>query len=50
MTRDSAVFEPIKENQALYDELYHRVYLKMYARLKPLYDDIREITGYPSPV
>ncbi|MGB4594867.1 MAG: FGGY-family carbohydrate kinase [Anaerolineaceae bacterium] len=50
MTRDSAVFEPIKENQALYEELYQRVYLKMYNRLKPLYDDIRAITGYPPAV
>jgi sugar (pentulose or hexulose) kinase len=50
MTRVSAVFEPIKENQQIYDELYTRVYLKMYDRLKPLYDDIRSITGYPPAV
>jgi len=40
-------YEPIKENQGIYDELYKRVYLRMYSRLKPLYDEIREITGYP---
>lgn len=50
MTRDSAVYEPIKENQKVYDELYHRVYLQMYDRLKPLYDEIRSITGYPPSV
>ncbi|NLW71405.1 MAG: carbohydrate kinase [Chloroflexi bacterium] len=50
MTRTSAVFEPIKANQELYDELYHHVYLKMYDRLQPLYDSIREITGYPPAV
>ena len=39
--------EPIKENQQIYDALYHRVYCKMYDRLKPLYEEIRSITGYP---
>lgn len=47
MTRTSATFEPNAENHALYDELYQRVYLKMYAQLKPFYDEIRDITNYP---
>ncbi len=47
MTRTSSTFEPIAENHKIYDELYNQVYLKMYGRLKPLYDDIRRITGYP---
>jgi len=47
MTRVGEVFEPNLENQALYDALYHDVYKKMYRRLKPLYERIREITGYP---
>ncbi|MGI6250001.1 MAG: FGGY-family carbohydrate kinase [Anaerolineaceae bacterium] len=47
MTRISSTFEPNAKNHALYDQLYHRVYLRMYSRLKPLYDEIREITGYP---
>ena len=47
MTRTGATFEPIPENHKIYDELYNKVYLKMYDRLKPLYDEIREITGYP---
>jgi sugar (pentulose or hexulose) kinase len=40
-------FEPIPENHKIYDEIYKRVYLRMYDRLKPLYDEIRNITGYP---
>ncbi len=47
MTHIGQSFDPIPENVRLYDELYKRVYSKMYARLKPLYDEIREITGYP---
>ena len=47
MTRVSVVFEPQRENRAIYDALYGRVYQKMYARLRPLYEDIRQITGYP---
>lgn len=40
-------FEPIRQNHQLYDALYRKVYLKMYKQLKPLYQSIREITGYP---
>ncbi len=47
MTHKGQTFEPVKENHHIYDELYNRVYSKMYDRLKPLYDEIREITGYP---
>jgi sugar (pentulose or hexulose) kinase len=47
MTRVGRVFEPNMENHKLYDALYHDVYKKMYKRLKPLYERIREITGYP---
>jgi hypothetical protein len=32
---------------AQYQRLYREVYLKMYRQLKPLYQKIREITGYP---
>ena len=35
------------KNYAIYNELYWRVYLRMYSHLKPLYDEIRAITGYP---
>lgn len=47
MTHVGQVFEPNLENHKLYDALYHDVYKKMYKRLKPLYQRIREITGYP---
>jgi sugar (pentulose or hexulose) kinase len=48
MTRTSDVFEPIPENRDLYQEMFERVYLKMYGRLKRIYNEIRDITGYPS--
>ena len=47
MTHVGEVYEPDHKNQRLYDALYHDVYKKMYKRLKPLYERIREITGYP---
>lgn len=47
MTRVGKVFEPRPETQRIYDELYERVYLKMYKKLRPLYEEIRKITGYP---
>jgi sugar (pentulose or hexulose) kinase len=47
MTHRGETFAPIQENHAMYDELYRRVYCKMYDRLQPLYDEIRDITGYP---
>ena len=47
MTRVSRVFEPDAANHEVYDALYHRVYLQMYNRLKPLYDAIRDIIHYP---
>lgn len=47
MTRIGELFEPDTQNHRLYDDLYKGVYLQMYPRLKPLYERIREITGYP---
>jgi sugar (pentulose or hexulose) kinase len=47
MTRTREVFEPQEPARGRYEALYRRVYLKMYDRLRPLYEDIREITGYP---
>ena len=40
-------FQPIKKNKEIYQNLFEKVYLKMYKKLKPIYDDIREITNYP---
>jgi len=48
MTRINRTFEPNLENHKLYDDLYRRVYLKMYDRLAPLYKEIQDITGYPA--
>lgn len=48
MTRLGDVFEPIPENRDLYEELYQRVYTKLYKQVQPLYDEIRDITGYPA--
>jgi hypothetical protein len=39
---------PQPEAQQMYDRLYREVYLHMYRQLKPLYQSIREITGYPA--
>ncbi|MDY6934186.1 MAG: FGGY-family carbohydrate kinase [Spirochaetota bacterium] len=50
MTGIGKVFEPIPSNRDIYKELFERVYLKMYHRLKNLYDSIRDITGYPSKI
>jgi sugar (pentulose or hexulose) kinase len=50
MTHLGDKFEPNPHNRAVYDGLYEEVYKKMYGRLKPLYEKIREITGYPSPL
>jgi sugar (pentulose or hexulose) kinase len=48
MTRIGESYDPIPSNNAMYNELFERVYLKMYKRLQPLYCDIMDITGYPS--
>jgi sugar (pentulose or hexulose) kinase len=47
MTRVRNVFEPDPRAHEIYDGLYQRVYKQMYNKLKPLYKEIREITGYP---
>lgn len=47
MTRVSRTFEPNAEHRRLYDALYERVYKQMYARLRPLYESIADVTGYP---
>ena len=47
MTHIVETFLPIKENVVLYDKLYNTVYLKMYKQLKPIYQQIKKITGYP---
>lgn len=48
MTHMGRLFEPDRRVHEIYDRLYHRVYKRMYDKLKPLYEEIRDITGYPS--
>jgi sugar (pentulose or hexulose) kinase len=43
MTHLGDTFEPRINAHRVYDEIYKRVYLKMYDRLKPLYQELREI-------
>jgi len=47
MTRLGHVFEPDPRTHRLYNGLYERVYKVMYRHLKPLYEAIRDVTGYP---
>jgi sugar (pentulose or hexulose) kinase len=47
MTHPGERFEPIAANQKIYNQLYTQVYRKMYKSLKPSYEAIRKITGYP---
>lgn len=47
MVRVTDRFEPDASAHRTYDDLYNSVYLQMYDRLKPLYKEIRRITGYP---
>ena len=47
MTRARDQFDPIPENSRIYEELFNRVYRKMYGRARPLLKEIQEITGYP---
>jgi len=47
MTRVEQTFTPNSNNVSLYNKLYRQVYLKMYQKLKPIYEQIKKITGYP---
>lgn len=47
MTRVGRVFMPDQRHHALYNQLYTRVWQKLYRQLRPLYQEIRSITGYP---
>jgi sugar (pentulose or hexulose) kinase len=47
MTRIESTFKPDPDRVKLYDELYRNVYKKMYKQLKPIYQQIKKITGYP---
>jgi sugar (pentulose or hexulose) kinase len=47
MVRYERVFEPDQKNVSIYQQFYSRVYRKMYRSLESLYQEIRDITGYP---
>ncbi|MCK7534082.1 MAG: hypothetical protein MZV63_25200 [Marinilabiliales bacterium] len=46
MTRPGEKFMPDSRNVDIYKELYSKVYSRMYRHLQPLYNQIRNITGY----
>jgi len=48
MTHVGSVFEPNMQAHAIYNDLYQDVYKKLYRKLKPFYQRIRKITGYPA--
>lgn len=48
MCKPGQVFAPNAEASRIYEALYRGVYHELYPRLKPLYERIRRITGYPS--
>lgn len=47
MTRVAETRDPDPAASALYEDLYRGVYLRLYEQLRPLYREIRRITGYP---
>ena len=47
MTHVGEVFEPSPPTREIYDGLYDGVYRRMYGQLRPLYERIRQVTGYP---
>jgi hypothetical protein len=49
MTRVGSLRDPDPVAHATYEELFRRVYRPLYGRLRPLYSEIRRITGYPGP-
>jgi len=48
MTQPGDTFEPDPKTREIYDSLYERVYKQMYRRLKGLYEEIWDITSYPT--
>jgi sugar (pentulose or hexulose) kinase len=50
MTRIAETRDPDPAAHAVYEDLYRNVYLQLYQRLRPLYAEIRRITGYPPEV
>jgi len=44
MTRLGETFQPQQDAHAVYDQLYHDIYLRMYKRLQPFYKSMQRIT------
>ena len=44
MTRLGQTFQPQQDAHAVYDQLYHDIYLRMYKRLQPFYKSMQRIT------
>lgn len=47
MVRYSKIFYPDSKNAKIYEDLFNRVYKKIYPRLSKVYEEIQEITKYP---
>ncbi len=45
MTHVADRFEPVPANQKIYNDLYNKVYKRMYGQLKPSYEAIKSIIG-----
>jgi sugar (pentulose or hexulose) kinase len=50
MAHIGRVYEPQADNHSLYDALYERVYKRLYRGVRPLYNEISRITGYPGRI
>lgn len=48
MVRTGRTFEPMGQNQRIYNDLYHDVYKRLYTVLEPVNRRIAQITGYPA--
>jgi hypothetical protein len=47
MVHDGETRDPDLAVHARYEDLFRSVYRPLYGRLRPLYREIRRITGYP---
>lgn len=47
MTHTGEQIDPIPAHHDIYEQLYQRIYTKIYPQLRTLYQDLRDITGYP---
>jgi sugar (pentulose or hexulose) kinase len=50
MVRVNRTHEPDAAAHRVYEELFRRVYRRLYGALRPLYEEIQSITGYPPAV